>query len=124
MRSLVCGHIGDPNAWKQFGEGPALENVAALSAQGFNEGKGKPFVSQDIRFAQKGEALYATVMAWPQNGQVMIKNLSRSNYKEIVKVELVSKSQQLKYQQTEQGLVVDFPHEKPLTDYAHALKIV
>lgn len=37
--------------WKIFGEGPAQESAAALSAQGFNEGKGKPFTSEDIRFA-------------------------------------------------------------------------
>jgi len=45
--------IYDTRPWKIFGEGPALENVAALSAQGFNEGKGKPFTSEDIRFTTK-----------------------------------------------------------------------
>ncbi len=110
--------------WKQFGEGPALENVAALKAQGFNEGKGKSFVSQDIRFAQKGDILYATVMAWPENETVLIKSLSRNNYKEVSSVKLLSKNQQLKHQQTEDGLVINFPAEKPLMDYAHALKIV
>src|SRR5688572_25333353 len=32
--------------------------AAALNAQGFNEGKGKPFTCEDIRFATKGDALY------------------------------------------------------------------
>src|SRR5664279_3124631 len=34
--------------WKIFGEGPAIEDVAPLKAQGFNEGKGKPFTAEDI----------------------------------------------------------------------------
>jgi alpha-L-fucosidase len=87
-----------------------LENVAPLQAQGFNEGKGKPFVPQDIRL--------------PENGSVSIKSLSKNNYKEITKIELLSKNQELRYQQTEEGLIVSFPNEKPQLDYAHALKIV
>ncbi len=35
--------------WKVFGEGPASAGVE-LKAQGFNEGKGKPFTAEDIRF--------------------------------------------------------------------------
>ena len=42
--------------WKIFGEGPAIEDVAPLKAQGFNEGKGKPFTYEDIRFTIKGKA--------------------------------------------------------------------
>ena len=39
--------------WKIFGEGPAQQAAAQLNAQGFNEGKGKPFTHEDIRFAYK-----------------------------------------------------------------------
>jgi len=51
--------------WKVFGEGPASEG-AALSAQGFNEGKGKPFTGEDIRFTMKDGALYAIALGAPQ----------------------------------------------------------
>jgi alpha-L-fucosidase len=50
---------------KFFGEGPASEGVA-LSAQGFNEGKGKPFTAEDVRFTTKGDTLYAIVLGTPQ----------------------------------------------------------
>ncbi|WP_261387861.1 hypothetical protein [Chitinophaga pinensis] len=32
-----------------------MQETAALTAQGFNEGKGKPFSAEDIRFTRKGE---------------------------------------------------------------------
>ncbi len=71
--------------WTIFGEGPAQESAAALSAQGFNEGKGKPFTSADIRFTIKGETLYATVLGWPENGKALIKSLAKGNARFIPK---------------------------------------
>lgn len=67
--------IYDTRPWKIFGEGPALEKVAALSAQGFNEGKGKPFTHEDIRFTTKGNTLYAIAMGWPESKQLLIKSI-------------------------------------------------
>ncbi len=40
--------------WKIFGEGPAIESAASLSAQGFTEGKSKPLGAEDFRFTTKG----------------------------------------------------------------------
>lgn len=113
--------------WKIFGEGPAQESAAALSAQGFNEGKGKPFTSEDIRFVTKGNVLYATAMGWPENGVLTIKSLSEgnANYPEkINRVELVSNKQSLDFERTNQGLIVHFPKSKPENSYVVALKIV
>lgn len=52
--------------WTVCGEGPQLDDAPALTAQGFNEGKGKPFTAKDIRFTRKGPVLYAFVMARPE----------------------------------------------------------
>lgn len=111
--------------WKVFGEGPAIENAAPLSAQGFNEGKGKPFTAEDIRFASKGSTLYATVLGWPDSGKVTIKSLAagKSHQAEIKKVELLSNRQALKFERTNEGLVITFPENKPSEFYANALKI-
>jgi alpha-L-fucosidase len=49
--------IFDTRPWKVFGEGPAITDAAPLSAQGFNEGKGKPFGAADMRFTTKGDTL-------------------------------------------------------------------
>lgn len=52
--------------WKVFGEGPASEGTE-LSAQGFNEGKGKPFTAEDVRYtiSKDGNTLYLIVMGTP-----------------------------------------------------------
>jgi alpha-L-fucosidase len=112
--------------WKIFGEGPQQESTAALTAQGFNEGKGKPYTAEDIRFAQKDKALYATAMAWPDSGTVIIKSLgTESPYhtKKIKQIKLVSTGENLKFKQSAQTLEVYFPSQKSECHYANALKI-
>lgn len=112
--------------WKIFGEGPAQNQSAALTAQGFNEGKGAPFGEKDIRFAVKDKVLFATVMAWPANGSVLITSLkdSSTHYPEkINSVQLVATGQHLKFERNGDGLKVYFPAEKPAASYANPLKI-
>lgn len=112
--------------WKIFGEGPQQESAGALTAQGFNEGKGKPFTSEDIRFVQKDKILYATVMAWPENGTAIIKNLGQSNpylTEKIRQIILVSTGEKLKFKQNPNALEVYFPNQKSEASYANALEI-
>jgi alpha-L-fucosidase len=114
--------------WKIFGEGPAQEAVAQLSAQGFNEGKGKPFTHEDIRFNMKGDALYATAMGWPENGKLVVKSLAKqSQYftKEIKKIEWLPSKQSLSFERNESGLIISLP-EKPSDElsYANVVKII
>jgi len=113
--------------WKIFGEGPAQNQAAALTAQGFNEGKGKPFSQQDIRFTTKGNALFATVMAWPTDGSVLITSLavdSSSYPQKINSVQLVATGQELKFERNADGLKVYFPDVMPSAAYANPLRIV
>ncbi|MDR3693205.1 alpha-L-fucosidase [Mucilaginibacter sp.] len=100
--------------WKIFGEGPAQEAASQLSAQGFNEGKGKPFTHEDIRFAIKGDALYATAMGWPENGKLVIKSLAKNNEyfpKEIQKIEWLPTKQSLTFERNENGLTISLPEK-------------
>jgi alpha-L-fucosidase len=60
--------------WKVCGEGPQLADAAPIQAQGFNEGRGKPFTGEDVRYTTKGDALYAFVMGKP-SGQVRFTKL-------------------------------------------------
>ncbi len=130
--------------WKVFGEGPA-SGGAALSAQGFNEGKGKPFTAQDVRFTSKGNTLYAIVLGWPTNG-VSIKSLGKSAGlldNPIRKIELLDGgqkksrqpvehlatllmqhdcSEKLKWTQTDDALVIRQPKNQP-GDIAIVFKI-
>ncbi|MGZ8523717.1 MAG: alpha-L-fucosidase [Chitinophagaceae bacterium] len=114
--------INGTRPWKIFGEGPAQQAAAALNAQGFNEGKGKPFTHEDIRFATKGDALFATAMGWPEDGKLIIKTLAKNSEhfpKEIQKIEWFSTKQSLTFERNENGLIVSFP-QKPSDELADA----
>jgi alpha-L-fucosidase len=112
--------------WRVFGEGPALAGTAPLSAQGFNEGKNKPFSAQDIRFVTKGEVLYATALGWPADGQLVIGALGEGNPlrpQPVRRVELLGHGQPLAFERTAQGLRVSMPAQPPAASLAYAFKI-
>ena len=114
--------------WKIFGEGPAQQNTAKLDGPGFNEGKGKAFTHEDIRFATKGDHLYATAMGWPENGKLIIKSLAKNSEhfpKEIQKIEWFPTKQTLTFERNENGLIVSLP-EKTSDEmtYANVIKIL
>ena len=69
----------DSRPWKVFGEGPIADSDIALNAQGFNEGAYGVATSEEIRFTQKGNNLYAVALAWPEDGMIVIKSLSESS---------------------------------------------
>jgi alpha-L-fucosidase len=114
--------------WKIFGEGPAQENAAALSAQGFNEGKGKAFGAQDIRFVTKGEVLYATALGWPTDGQLLITALAVGSPhwpQPVRRVEVLGYTGgPLAFERTAQGLRVTLPTPAPAAGLAYAFKIL
>jgi len=112
--------------WKIFGEGPA--QAEKLSQQGFNEGKGKPFTHEDIRFTVKGEVLYATAMGWPEEGKIVIKSLAKNSphlLKEIQKVEWLPTKRSLVFERTEKGLEVLLPERtSDELSFANVIKIL
>lgn len=115
--------IYETKPWKVFGEGPAMDQAAPLNAQGFNEGKGKPFTGEDIRFVTKGDILYATLLGWPQTGKASIKGLTPSSFRRIQKITLLGNGQELVFEQSPEGTIVTFPESKPDLSYANVLKI-
>lgn len=90
--------------WTVFGEGPAMESAAPLSAQGFNEGKGKANTAQDIRFTTKGKTLYAIMLGWPDDHKLLIKSLS--NKGKIESVKLLGHDRPVAFTQQGNGLEV------------------
>ncbi|TCC91727.1 alpha-L-fucosidase [Pedobacter frigiditerrae] len=118
--------IYDTRPWLVFGEGPAMESAAPLAAQGFNEGKGKPFSASDIRFTTKNNVVYATVLGWPTDGKIIIKSMNSSSQylqKKINSIQLLGSSGLLTFEQNEIGLVVNLEEKKPYLNYAFTLKI-
>ncbi|NLR77138.1 alpha-L-fucosidase [Chitinophaga eiseniae] len=108
--------------WKVFGEGPAMESVAALNAQGFNEGKGQPFVAEDIRFTTKGKTLYAVMLGWPANNEISVKALAANDQAGKVSQVSLLGNDRLNFRQTAEGLKVQLPENPPCKE-AFVLKI-
>jgi len=110
--------------WKVFGEGPASEG-AALSAQGFNEGKGKPFTAADFRFTTKGDTLYAIVLGTPQQ-DLQIKSLGTASKlldKSIGNITLLGSDEKVEWTQAADALTIKAPTKSPNT-FAQVFKII
>ena len=116
--------IIDTRPWKVFGEGPIAESAIPLNAQGFNEGAYNKATAKEIRFTQNGQKLYATVLAWPEERQVLIKSLADGNSlypSKIKKVELLGYGK-VSFTRTLNGLLVNLP-DKQVNKIAPVFKI-
>ena len=97
--------------WKTFGEGPMADNARPLHAQGFNENNN--YSAADVRFVQRADTLFATIMRWPEERVYTIRSLGSSSpyYSEDVQsVELLGYGS-LNFMNTADGLVVTLPEE-------------
>ena len=63
--------------WKTFGEGPVAEASNPINAQGFNENNN--YSAEDIRFVQRNDTVFTTIMRWPRNKNVMIKSFGMTS---------------------------------------------
>jgi alpha-L-fucosidase len=117
--------IFDTRPWRVFGEGPASAG-AQLTAQGFNEGKGKAFTAEDVRFTQSkdGRTLYAIVLGAPKSA-VSIKSLGKSAKlleQAITGIQLLGSPEKINWQQTDDALVLE-PPEKISNAFANVFKL-
>lgn len=97
--------------WKTFGEGPTAESARPLHAQGFNENNN--YSSADVRFVQRADTVFATIMRWPEERAYTLKSFGASSdyYSGDVKgVELLGHGA-LPFENTTDGLVVNLPAE-------------
>ena len=111
--------IYDTRPWTVFGEGPT-----EVVEGSFNDTKRNTFTSQDLRFTQKGNCLYAISLAQPQ-GEVAIKSLGKVaglNDKPIACVNVLGSDVPLAWRQDDEALVIS-PPEIALPDAATAFKI-
>jgi alpha-L-fucosidase len=97
--------------WKVYGEGPT-----EVFEGGFTDTKRQAFTARDVRFTTKGDALYATVMAWPADGEATVGWLRAGSplYPgEIRSVKLLGWAEPLQWTRDASGLKVKLPTQKP-----------
>jgi len=112
--------------WSICGEGPAMEQAAQLTAQGFNEGKGKPFTGNDVRFMTNGPLLYAVLLGSPTDGYATVKVLASGSAqladRKVTDVAILGSAGPAEWSQDKTGLHVKVPLS-PLGDYPVVLRI-
>jgi alpha-L-fucosidase len=113
--------IFDTRPWKLYGEGPAVDQSNPINSQGFNEGKIQ-YSAKDIRYNQKGNVLYATVMGKPTEN-ILLKSLAKKEgIGKIKKIELLGSKEKISWKQEADSLVIIQPKSIP-NDIAIVFKI-
>ena len=99
--------------WKVYGEGPLFESANPLNAQGFNEGIN--YSDQDVRYVERHDTLYATIMRWPSDRQFSFKafgKLATSYSGKVQSVKLLGAGE-IDFTQDDDGLTVTLPAKHP-----------
>lgn len=111
--------IYDTKPWKTFGEGPTTVNKGHHT-----ENKNDGLTSKDIRFTKRGKILYAILLDWPNEGEIIINSLNKNNLQRnsIASVALLDSGKELSFRQTDTGVYVK-GFSKKTGDFAHVLKL-
>jgi alpha-L-fucosidase len=112
--------IYDSRPWKVYGEGPTQ-----VVEGSFTDMKRAAFTGQDIRFTTRGDALYATLLAWPEGGKATVKSLGtdmRLYNAEVGNVQLLGSTATIPWSRDAAGLHAQLPEPKPC-EHAYVLKI-
>jgi alpha-L-fucosidase len=104
--------------WRVYGEGPT--KVAAGSFHDTDTTNYKP---EDFRFTTKGDSLYVIGLAWPANGEAIVRSLAPSAGSSRVRsVTLLGNDAELKFDQRVDGLHVQLPAQSP-SKYAYVVRV-
>jgi len=111
--------------WKVFGEGSAAPAAGnGIGARG-RTGPVATYTAKDLRFMQKGGALYCFAMDWPADGTLVIKSLADGAAVvpgQVERVEVIGVGEPLKFARDADGLKVTLPATK-VGDYVYGFKI-
>lgn len=107
--------------WKVYGEG-----VTEVVEGSFHDTERQSFTARDVRFTTRGEALYAHVLGYPQNGEVLIRSLASENdlYPAAIQsVQLLGTGEAAQWSRDADGLRVTLPAQTEPGEAACVLKI-
>ena len=94
-------------AWEIFGEGPTLIEEGA-----FTDTKRQSFTAADIRFTQKGNTLYAFLLAYPED-EARITALNSGAAVKIASVRMLGSDETIAWSRDDECLRLSAPAEKP-----------
>ena len=104
--------------WRTYGEGPT--KVAAGS---FHDTDTEKYTAEDFRFTTKGDILYAIGLAWPANGEAVIRSLASTvGSQQVASVALLGSDAKLIFEQRAHGLHVQLPAQAAKT-FAYVLSV-
>lgn len=99
--------------WMVYGEGPTKLKKGPF--EGFTDA-GK-YTSEDIRYTQKGNTVYAVSLGWPgANEKVHLKSFAKKNFNQpraIKEVKLLGSDEIIDWELTDQQLIVETPSSAP-----------
>jgi alpha-L-fucosidase len=105
--------------WRTYGEGPT--KVAAGS---FHDTDTTHYMPEDFRFTTKGGTLYVIGLAWPANGEAVIRSLAATvGSQSVQSVSLLGSDAKQTFQQRPDGLHVQLPAQPP-AKYAYVLRVM
>lgn len=111
--------IFDTHHWETFGEGDTVVGEGQMK-----EKEDVPFTAQDIRFTRKNGSLYAMLLGWPE-GDALIRSLgvgSSVPAERIERIRMLGSGKELEWTQSEDGLSVRPPSEKPC-GHAYTMRV-
>ena len=104
--------------WRTYGEGPT--KVAGGS---FHDTDTANYTAEDFRFTTKGDTLYVIGLAWPANGQAVVRSLAATlGSEQVASLALLGGDPSLRFEQKADGLHVYLPNSST-GKYAYALRV-
>src|SRR5690242_13905350 len=104
--------------WRAYSEGPTK-----VTAGSFHDTDVANYKPEDFRFTTKGDVLYVIGLAWPANGEAVVRSLAATVGSEsVASVGLLGGEPSLRFEQRVDGLHVHLPGPQP-TKYAYALRL-
>ena len=104
--------------WRIYGEGPTKPTVGS-----FHDTDVTNYTAEDFRFTTKGDVLYVIGLAWPANGEAVIRSLAKTlGSAPVQNIGLLGGDAKLRFDQQHDGLHVQLPSQPPFK-YAYALRL-
>jgi alpha-L-fucosidase len=118
---LMSSSITRP--WKIYGEGPTVQQEGAGG-----EFKNRTYTAQDVRYLMGPDnlkvPLYAIVLDYPDDEFIFpaLKSDPGKPYRKFNEVRMLGYTGELKWIQSESGLIISLPEKKPC-EYAYCFEI-